>query len=63
MRARVARNVEGFSLPSSMDKEERIKFENMMVEIFDKEFQDGTYYSLTPGHRYFIDQKKADELI
>lgn len=31
MRARVARNVKGFNLPTSMSKDERIRFENKMV--------------------------------
>ena len=34
MRARVARNVKGFNLPPSMNKEERLKFENTMVDVF-----------------------------
>lgn len=36
MRARVARNVEGWNLPPKMDKEERLKFENTMTDIFEK---------------------------
>jgi arginine kinase len=36
MRARVARNVKGFNLPPSMNKEERLKFENTMVDVFEK---------------------------
>ena len=34
MRARVARNVKGFNLPPSMNKQERLDFENKMVETF-----------------------------
>ena len=34
MRARVARNVKGFNLPPSMNKQERLDFENKMVDIF-----------------------------
>ena len=54
MRARVARNVQGWNLPPKMDKEERLKFENTMVEIFDKFGLHGTYNSLTPGHKNHI---------
>ena len=34
MRARVARNVKGWNLPPSMDKNERLKFEERMVQVF-----------------------------
>jgi creatine kinase len=34
MRARVARNVKGFNLPPSMDKNERLRFENTMEGVF-----------------------------
>jgi creatine kinase len=63
MRARVARNVAGFNLPPKMDKEERIKFENTMVDVFEKFGISGTYHSLTPGHKNFTSKEKADELI
>jgi len=63
MRARVARNVAGWNLPPKMDKEERIKFENTMVSIFEKFGLSGKYHSLTPGHKNFVNQKQADELI
>jgi creatine kinase len=56
MRARVARNVAGFNLPPKMDKEERIKFENTMVDVFEKFGISGTYHSLTPGHKNFTSQ-------
>ena len=62
MRARVARNVKGFNLPPSMDKDERIKFENKMVEVFDSFGMQGKYHSLTPGHKNFISDKEADDL-
>ncbi|CAD8209820.1 unnamed protein product [Paramecium pentaurelia] len=62
MRARVARNVVGYSLPSSMDKDERIKFENQMVEVFEKFGFPGKYHSLTPGHKNFISDQEADVL-
>lgn len=51
MRARVARNVKGWNLPPSMDKDERIKFENKMVEVFGSFGIPGKYHSLTPGHK------------
>jgi len=51
MRARVARNVKGWNLPPSMDKEERLKFESKMVEAFESFGIPGKYYSLTPGHK------------
>ena len=35
MRARVARNVAGWNLPPKMDKEERLKFEQTMLDIFE----------------------------
>jgi creatine kinase len=54
MRARVARNVKGWNLPSSMDKEERIRFENTMVDVFEKFGIPGKYHSLTPGHKNYI---------
>ena len=63
MRARVARNVSGWNLPPKMDKEERLRFEETMVAIFEKDFFPGKYNSLTPGHKNHIDQKQADELI
>lgn len=54
MRARVARNVSGFNLPPSMNKEERLRFEDTMESIFSKFGISGRYYSLTPGHKCFI---------
>jgi creatine kinase len=62
MRARVARNVKGWNLPPSMNKEERIKFENRMVEVFESFGLPGKYHSLTPGHKNFISESKANEL-
>lgn len=54
MRARVARNVKGWNLPTSMSKEERIKFEDHMVGVFETFGLPGRYYSLTPGHKNHI---------
>jgi len=56
MRARVARNVAGWNLPPKMDKDERLRFENTMVDIFDKFGLPGKYNSLTPEHKNFINQ-------
>ncbi|CAD8081301.1 unnamed protein product [Paramecium sonneborni] len=62
MRARVARNVDGYNLPSSMDKDERIKFENQMVGVFESFGFPGKYHSLTPGHKNFISDQEAQVL-
>merc|ERR1719327_1341827 len=52
MRVRVGRNLAKFNLPGAMDKVERIKFEQTMLEAFKKLIADpaygGTVYSLTP---------------
>jgi len=52
MRVRVGRNLDQFNLPGAMDKAERIKFEQTMLEAFKKLIADpaygGTVYSLTP---------------
>ena len=50
MRARVARNVKGWNLPPSMDKDERLRFEAKMEEVFAKFDIPGKYHSQTPGH-------------
>lgn len=63
MRARVARNVSGWNLPSSMDESERVKFEEFMVgSVFSKLPFAGKYYSLTPGHPCEIPAAQADEM-
>lgn len=56
MRARVARNVVGYNLPSSMDKDERIRFEDQLVKVFETFGFPGKYHSLTPGHKNFINE-------
>jgi len=52
MRVRVGRNLDQYNLPGAMDKAERIKFEQTMLEAFKKLIADpaygGTVYSLTP---------------
>ncbi len=62
MRARVARNVKGWNLPPSMNKEERLKFEEKMYEIFNSFGIAGKYHSLTPGHKCKISDSEADVL-
>ena len=62
MRARVARNVKGWNLPPSMDKTERLKFEQRMVQVFESFGIPGNYHSLTPGHKNQISQSKAEQL-
>ena len=62
MRARVARNVVGWNLPPKMTKEDRLKFQATMVEIFEKMGIEGTYNSLTPEHKNLITEDKANEL-
>ena len=62
MRARVARNVKGWNLPPSMDKAERIKFEDRMVQVFESFGIPGKYHSLTPGHKNLISESEADSL-
>ncbi len=63
MRARVARNIAGWNLPASMDKEERIQFEATMVEAFSKFGIPGKYHSLTPDHPNEISMGEAEKLI
>lgn len=63
MRARVARNVAGWNLPSSMSQDERIAFEAFMVDnVFPQLPFAGSYYSLTPGHPDEINEVKAEEM-
>lgn len=62
MRARVARNVKGWNLPPKMDKEERLRFEEKMVEVFNSFGIEGRYYSLTPEHANLISNEEADKM-
>ena len=57
MRARVARNVAGWNLPPKMDKDERLRFEEFMVGVFNNFPIEGKYNSLTPQHPNFINQE------
>ena len=62
MRARVARNVKGWNLPPSMNKEERLRFEDTMVKVFESFGLPGKYRSLTPGHKNHISDSEANKL-
>jgi len=52
MRVRVGRNLASFNLPGAMDREERIKFEKTILDVFKQLIANpeygGTVYSLTP---------------
>lgn len=73
MRVRVGRNLESFNLPGAMSREERIKFEKMMLEAFKKLIANaeygGTVYSLTPDfggdekNPNLITKEKYEELV
>jgi len=73
MRVRVGRNLAKFNLPGAMDKAERIRFEQTMLEAFKKLIADekfgGTVYSLTPDfgegvpNPNLITQEKYQELV
>ncbi len=62
MRARVARNVQGWNLPSSMSSEERLKFESFMQGIFAGLPFAGEYRSLTPGHSAELSAEEAEAM-
>lgn len=62
MRARVARNVTGWNLPSSMSKDERLKFESFMEEVFAKLPFPGTYRSMTVGHTSELSSEEAEQM-
>lgn len=67
MRVRVGRNVATFPLPASMSQEDRIAFENVMIEIFKKLIKNplfgGRYVSLTPGCEYEISNEQYAQLV
>src|SRR5260221_5487161 len=68
MRVRVARNVEGFPMTASMSREERVAFEDYMVEkVFEKLVDNpkygGKYVSLTPGSKYQINDEEYQKLV
>lgn len=66
LRARVARNIEGYPLPGAMSKEDRVEFEKEMFErVFKKSIEKfgGRYYSITPGSDHEISREKYEELV
>ncbi len=68
MRVRVARNVEGWPLTGSATREDRVNFENYMIEtVFEKLLGNakylGHYASLTPGSKYEISRAEYDKLV
>jgi arginine kinase len=62
MRARVARNVTGWNLPSFMDKKERLGFEAFIEGVFSNLPFQGTYHSLTPGHANQLTKERAGQM-
>lgn len=67
MRVRVGRNLKEFPLPGGMTQEDRTNMELKMCTAFDVLIADpaygGSYHSLTPGHKNFIDEAKYQELV
>jgi len=62
MRARVARNVAGWNLPSAMNREERLRFESFIVSAFAQLPFAGSYRSLTPGHALEMSVEEAEQM-
>jgi len=67
MRVRVARNVATFPLPGSMNKNQRIEFENLAADAFaelakNREFG-GKYLSITPGSAHEISPEEYDKRV
>ncbi len=62
MRVRVARNVSTYPLPGAMSKEQRVSFENMLVEAFSNLCENpafgGKYMSITPDSPYKISEEE-----
>jgi protein-arginine kinase len=71
MRVRVGRNLAAFNLPGSMDREERIEFEKVIIKALQKLVDNpeygGNIYSLSPCENgpnpYLISDKKYNELV
>lgn len=67
MRVRTGRNLNKYPLPGSMSKSDRVNLEKDMGAVFKTLIANpdfgGRYYSLTPGHPDFIDNKKYNELV
>ena len=67
MRIRVGRNLKSFPLPGAMNAENRAEMENQLTVAFEKlaeneEFA-GSYNSLTPGHKNFVDEAAYQKLV
>lgn len=65
MRVRVGRNLADFPLPGAMTAADRLALEDRMSVAFvqlQRKFG-GRYYSLTEGHKDFIDAAKYKELV
>jgi creatine kinase len=62
MRARVARNVDGWNLPSAMGRDERLAFETFIEDAFAQLPFPGSYRSLTPGHALEISAEEAEQM-
>lgn len=65
MRVRVGRNLADFPLPGAMTEQDRRDLENRMCIAFAQlqKTLGGRYYSLTPGHKDYIDDAKYKELV
>lgn len=61
MRVRTGRNLTKYPLPGAMSKQDRINLENELGTVFDALIAmpeyGGSYVSITPGHKNFIDDK------
>ena len=67
MRVRVGRNLADFPLPGAMSRADRVALESKMCAAFDlliamPEYG-GRYYSLTEGHKDYVDNAKYTELV
>jgi len=67
MRVRVGRNVASFPLPASMTQQDRVAFEDQMIQVFEMLMGDpkfgGSYVSLTPDSDYQISDQKHQQLV
>lgn len=67
MRVRVGRNLSNFPLPGAMTHEDRIEFENRMLEAFtpliENPIYGGRYISLTPGSTYQVSAEQYAQLV
>jgi protein-arginine kinase len=67
MRIRTARNLKAFPLAGAMSQEDRVGMEKAMQPVFEKLISNpefgGRYYSLTPGHKDFINEEEYNALV